>query len=125
MKNIIQNTFGGLTKQYYLRHLFFGSLLPAMLIFTMFIGDGAFHYQALPILAINTLLYPYSRFVYESIVRFIVGDNVFFVNATLMLFTKTVTIILCWGFAIFVAPIGLIYLYYINNKSKTLNNNPS
>ncbi|WP_256857306.1 hypothetical protein [Xanthomonas axonopodis] len=63
------------------------------------------------LLAVNTLLYPYSRFVYESIVGYIMGGNVFFVNAILMLFVKLMTMAICWSFAIFIAPIGLLYLY--------------
>lgn len=121
MKNIIRKTFGGLTTQYYMRNLFFGSLFPAALILTMYLGNNPFNYQALPVLTINTLLYPYSRFVYESVIGFIIGNNVFFVNPMLMLFTKTMTMIFCWGLAIFVAPIGLIYLYYINSKKQAEN----
>ncbi|MGL4926832.1 MAG: hypothetical protein ACRC4K_08375 [Plesiomonas shigelloides] len=121
MKEIIRKTFGGLTRQYYMRHLFFGSLFPAMMISTLFIGDNQFNYQALPVLTINTLLYPYSRFVYESVMGFIIGNNVFFVNPMLMLFTKIMTMVFCWGLAIFVAPIGLIYLYYVNSKKQTEN----
>lgn len=42
-------------------------------------------------LAINTLLYPYARFVYENVVDFITGNNVFFVNAVLMMSIKLMT----------------------------------
>ncbi len=65
---------------------------------------------------INTLLYPYSRFVYESIVGFIMGENIFFVNAIFMIFLKFITMTICWVFALFVAPIGLAYLYYYHSK---------
>lgn len=64
----------------------------------------------------STLLYPYSRFVYESIIGFIMGENVFIVNAILMLFAKFFTMAMCWVFAIFVAPVGLAYLYYHHSK---------
>jgi hypothetical protein len=67
-------------------------------------------------LVLNTLLYPYSRFVYESVMDFIIGRNVFFVNAILMLAVKLMTMLLCWSLAIFVAPIGLAYLYYHHSK---------
>ncbi len=69
-------------------------------------------------LAINTLLYPYARFVYESVVDFIPGNNVFFVNAVLMMSIKLVTMMLCWGAAIVVAPVGLAYLYHHHSKSE-------
>lgn len=65
---------------------------------------------------ICALLYPYSRFVYESVVGFIMGDNVFFTSAVLMLLIKYLTMSLCWVFAIFIAPIGLAYLYFHHTK---------
>lgn len=117
MQEIIKKTFGGLSAQYYIRQLFFGSLFSA-LIFYMFVSSGKpIQFSMIALLAINTLLYPYSRFVYESVVGFIMGNNVFFVNAMLMMFVKLLTMALCWGFAIFVAPIGLAYLYYHHSKA--------
>lgn len=68
------------------------------------------------LLVVNTLLYPYSRFVYESIMDFIVGDNLFVINAVLMLITKFLTMLLCWSFAVFIAPVGLVYLYFHHSK---------
>jgi len=44
------------------------------------------------------------------------GENVFYINAILMLFVKATTIILCWVFSIFIAPVGLAYLYYYHSK---------
>jgi hypothetical protein len=65
------------------------------------------------LLVVNTLLYPYSRFVYEGVMGFIVGQNVFWMN---VLFMKLVTMALCWSCAIFIALIGLAYLYYHHSK---------
>jgi hypothetical protein len=50
-------------------------------------------------------------------VDFILGRNVFFVNAIMMLIVKWMTMTFCWGFAIFVAPIGLAYLYFARGRS--------
>jgi len=57
--------------------------------------------------AISTLLYPYSRFVYERIVGFIMGENVFYGSAVMMMLAKIFTMCLCWAFAIFIAPVVL------------------
>lgn len=65
---------------------------------------------------LNTLLYPYSRFVYEKILGFIIGDNVFYGNAIIVLLFKLFTMWLCWFFAFVVAPAGLIYLYFNAEK---------
>ena len=71
---------------------------------------------------ICTLLYPYSRYVYESVVGFIMGENVFFTSAIFMMLIKYLTMSLCWVFAIFIAPIGLAYLYFHHTKQEKLNN---
>lgn len=119
MHPIIQKTFGGLTRQYYIRQLFFGSMFLAFYIWFLF-GTGHAGQQPTKALIlsawfiVNTLLYPYSRFVYESIVGFIIGNNVFFGNVFVMLFVKAITMALCWVFAMFIAPIGLGYLYFRN-----------
>ena len=70
----------------------------------------------LALLTINTVLYPYSRFVYESIVDYVVGDTVILWNGFLFIIAKTVTMFLCWLFSIFVAPIGMVYLYWHHSK---------
>ena len=118
MHPILSKTFGGLSKQYYFRQIFFGVLIALVLIIIPLSQPK--HIIQIPMFAIfivNIFLYPYSRFVYESIVGFIMGRNTFFVNATGMLVTKFFTMCLCWGFAIFIAPIGLAYLYYHHSKS--------
>lgn len=76
-------------------------------------------FGALFFVVVNTVLYPYARFVYESIVGFIIGENVFFVNAIFMMFVKVSTMAMCWAAAIFIAPIGLAYLYYHHSKNET------
>ncbi|ABE53889.1 conserved hypothetical protein [Shewanella denitrificans OS217] len=79
-------------------------------------GEGPIQYGFIGLLIANTLLYPYSRFVYENVVGFILGRQVFFVNAIFMLVVKLFTMALCWCLAIFIAPIGLLYLYFRNSK---------
>jgi hypothetical protein len=63
------------------------------------------------LMMVNTLLYPYSRFVYESVIDFIVGQNEFFMYPALMLVVKLTTMLVCWSCAMIVAPIGLGYFY--------------
>lgn len=126
MKTIVQKTLGGLTKTYYFRQLFFGSLFLVLFIWMSMLphpegSDPRPGSMLIMILfVINTLLYPYSRFVYERIVGFVLGDNVFFGPAIVMMGMKIITMFLCWGFAIFIAPIGLLYLYFHHTKHEKL-----
>ena len=117
MHPIIAKTFGGLEKSYYFRHFLFGLIFPAMMLYSFSKIPHPIPINLGVLLAINTLLYPYARFVYESITSYIMGDNLVFINAFFMLFMKLITMSICWSFAIFIAPIGLGYLYYYHSKS--------
>ncbi|WP_185714592.1 hypothetical protein [Campylobacter rectus] len=114
----IKKTFGGLSASCYRRHLFFGAIFMALYI-ALFYSMGDKRVFTYLLLIGNTFLYPYSRFVYESIVGFIFGDNIFFVNAVYLLVAKFMTMLICWSFAVFIAPFGLIYLYFYHTKNKT------
>ncbi|QBZ90773.1 hypothetical protein EPZ47_19305 [Pseudomonas viciae] len=119
MHSFFAKTFGGLTTSYYIRQFLFGLLFTVMIISLAANSPGGIGAKpGLIVLAIiNTLLYPYSRFVYESVVGYIMGNNVFFVNALFMLIVKVFTMAMCWSFAIFVAPVGLAYLFWRNSRS--------
>lgn len=118
MHPVILKTLGGLSKQYYFRQMFFSILIGAMA-FTLFNSSTHPMQSGLWVVAfINLLLYPYSRFVYESVVGFLVGENVFFVNALFMLISKMITMLMCWWFAIFIAPVGLLYLYVYHSRKQ-------
>lgn len=67
-------------------------------------------------LATNALLYPYSRFVYEGVIDYILGTNVFYVNSWLLLAWKLLMMVLCWALAIFIAPVGLACLYIYHSR---------
>jgi hypothetical protein len=119
MNSIIAKTFGGLSAQYYIRQFSFALLLAVALIYLLRHGgteQAPVGLAMYGMIGLNTLLYPYSRFVYESVVDYIMGNNVFFVNAIVMLLAKLFTILLCWFFAIFIAPIGLIWLYLYHSR---------
>lgn len=118
MHPIIQRTFGGLSKGYYFRHFAFGLIFVALFVFLSSQSPDTRDLTGIILLTVNAILYPYSRFVYESIVGFIMGDNVFILPAILMLFAKLVTMLVCFMFALFIAPLGLAYLYYYHTKQE-------
>jgi len=117
MHSIIGNTFGGMSKSCYFRHFFFGLFFVGIIGYLDLQKENRSIIEAVILIA-NAFLYPYSRFVYESVVGFILGENIFILNAFVMLIGKLFTMIICFMFAIFIAPIGLIYLYYSNTKKE-------
>lgn len=121
MLHILKKTFGGLSGQYLFRQYFFSLLLFGLCMTCVYLSSQAIrqpiNLNVLPLFIIDLLLYPYSRFVYERIVGFIMGNNVFYGEASRMLFYKFVTMMLCWLLSIFIAPIGLIYLYFHHSRA--------
>ncbi|MDD0910203.1 hypothetical protein LZ757_12080 (plasmid) [Xylella fastidiosa subsp. morus] len=116
MHPIIQKTFGGLSKPCYFRHFFFGLIFVAIFVFISLKNPNSFSISSAMLFAVNAFLYPYSRFVYEKVIGFIVGNNIFVLPAVVMLFAKLMTMMVCFMFAIFIAPIGLAFLYYYHTK---------
>ncbi|CED61989.1 putative uncharacterized FRG domain protein [Moritella viscosa] len=116
MKQFFIDTFGGLKTSYLIRQYIFAIFL-ALFFSTMMTKNGhVLSFGEITMLTINTALYPYSRFVYESIVEFIVGENNFYVNTILMLFVKFITMAICWSTAILISPLGLAYIYFRNTR---------
>lgn len=116
MHPVIQKTFGGLSPAYYFRHFVFGLVIGVIAIYSLATDPEPVEFGFIAYAVANTLLYPYSRFVYESVIGFIVGGNTFYFNAGIMLFTKMLTIGICWALSIFIAPVGLAYLYYHHSR---------
>ncbi len=114
IKSITSKSFGGLTKEYYFRNFLFGLAIFVLYFFTMKNKQISFYAFFIPTL----FLYPYSRFVYESVANFIVGENSFFVNMRFFFIMKLITVFLCFIFAIVIAPIGLLYLYFYHTKQE-------
>jgi len=114
--HIIEKTFGGLSKPYYFRHFVFGLGLFALFIVMMLQSPNGIPIGTTVLLAVNVFLYPYSRFVYENVVSFIIGNNLFILPAFVMLVAKLMTMVFCFLLAIFIAPVGLAYLYWHHTK---------
>ncbi|MGQ3849668.1 hypothetical protein [Pseudomonas capsici] len=122
MQSFFFKTFGGLPPSYYTRQLIFGALITAGILWVLSSSTKGMSANPgmIALLFFNTLLYPYSRFLYERVVGFIMGGNIFFVNAAFMLAAKVITMSMCWSFAIFIAPVGLAYLYWHNSRQTML-----
>jgi hypothetical protein len=101
----------GLKASYFFRQLFFGAILAA---FTLVKQDAKSLQFKDPDLftIVPTLLYPYSRFLYEEIMRFLIGGNVFIMPALILLPFKFLTMFLCWMLSFALAPIAWIYIFF-------------
>lgn len=116
--DLFRKTLGGLKRSYYMRHFIFGALISAFFIYISMQNPNGLKTGNIIFFIINAILYPYARFVYEQIIGFIMGKNFFLINAIVMLTVKVITMALCWAFSIFIAPLGLAYLYYYHSKAE-------
>lgn len=120
MHPVIEKTFGGLSAAYYLRQFFFAVALAALLFYMLTQGSLVVPVGIFVWLAISVFLYPYSRYVYETVIGFIIGDNVFWVKTTVALTAKLITMLMCFMFAVFIAPVGLAFLYFYHSRQEKL-----
>jgi hypothetical protein len=111
MLSVINRTFPGLPARVYFRHLVFSFLIVAFLWTIMSSTAAPLPTFAYVLLLVNTLLYPFARFIYERAVGFVLGENMFVVPAFFLFFGKAMTMGLCWGLAMFLGPLGMLYLY--------------
>ena len=120
MKNIFRKTLGGLTREYWFRQFFFGIIIAVAFFYMRTQGDvSKLELRDIFLIVINTFLYPYSRFIYESIMDFFLGNNAFWTSGIVLYFVfafKIFMMLMCWAAAVFIAPVGLLYLYYANRN---------
>lgn len=116
MANFLKKTFGGLERSYLFRQYLFGFVFVILIL--MPISQLKLSDTIVPttIALILWGFYPYSRFVYESIIEFIIGDNIIISNIFLFLFLKIMTMGICFFFSVFIAPFGLLYLYFYHSR---------
>ncbi|RWF84104.1 MAG: hypothetical protein EOQ36_26250 [Mesorhizobium sp.] len=62
-------------------------------------------------LILCALLFPFAKLTWDELRNLVFGDNLIVMNAPLMLFLKFVVNVLLWGFAVFIAPFGVLYLW--------------
>lgn len=115
MKQIFRFTFGGLSREYYFRQLFFAALISAVYI-AIGMNMTKFPPSMAAFAVVNAVIYPYSRFVYECIADFILGNNIIVSQALMLMTWKIGTMLMCWACAVLIAPMGLIYLYFYHRK---------
>lgn len=121
--DFLRKTFGGLNRSYYFRHFVFGALISYVFMNIALQNPNRTYTGIFTLYISNAILYPYARFVYEQVINFLVGNQVFFINAILMLVVKLFTMVLCWFFSLFIAPIGLAYLFYHHTKAASKRKN--
>jgi len=87
--------------------------------FFKYVGGGELEPVIFVFLAISALLYPYSKFVYDSIMNFLLGGRAWAMPTIIYLPWAFFTRYFLWAGAFIVAPIGILFLYIYHTKNHT------
>lgn len=116
--SFFNRTFGSLEPKYLIRAYVLSAGFMALMVWMLFyLTEPSPDKNPLPILVFfgaGALLFPFSKLVWDEIKRVMMGGNVFFLNAFVLLFAKLIINYLLWSFSLFIAPIGLAYLWFRN-----------
>jgi len=120
MHPVLAKTLGGLSRAYYFRQFVFGMAVCAfVLAMASKFGEdwGRVPLSMLTFYVVCAGLYPYARFVYDSVVDFIMGNTVIAMPLPVMLMVKLFGMLLCFVAAPVIAPVGLAWLYWHNSRA--------
>ncbi|SDJ83634.1 hypothetical protein [Streptococcus gallolyticus] len=111
----VRNVFRALDRSWLIRHYLFSFVFLAIFSYSSRYDDSYFS-SGFILFLLSSIFYPFAMFVYESIVKLIMGDNVFILPAIPLLIWKLVRFIIIWAFSIPIGIIGFGYLYFRINK---------
>lgn len=68
--------------------------------------------------ALSTLLFPFAKLVWDELRDLAFGNNIVLMNAIFLFMLKLFINLFLWAFAIFVAPLGILYLWFRSRQPK-------
>ncbi|SPU46612.1 hypothetical protein [Brevundimonas diminuta] len=114
--NFIKRIFGSVQPRYLIRAYVLSAAFMAFMTWMMLSLGGAkpLHDRAatLAVFGVGALLFPFSKLVWDEIKRVMMGETVFFMNTIILMFLKVLVNFFLWGFSIFIAPLGILYLWF-------------
>lgn len=125
-KDVFRKTLGSVKPSYIIRHYIFAFAL-IFLIYMLSSGGAMEDITKKPLyyLIFCGLLYPYTRLLFDMLVSFIVGNNLWFALPFMrLIFIEALVTGICLLLAPFVTPFSLIglYIYYTYKERKQLAN---
>lgn len=111
----IKSVFRELEPAYVIKNYITSAIIVLITLFSIDFTDFAIMIAFLLIL-ISALLFPFSAFVWDSITSIMMGNSIIYMPLPILVIWKGTKIIMLFYFAIFIAPLGIIYLL-IKNKN--------
>lgn len=121
--SFISRTFGALRPTYVIRAYVIGAIFFACILWlhlqTPDTHSTTDKVVMLAYLFACTLLFPFAKLVWDELRNVALGSNFFLMNAAILIFLKLVVNMMLWFFAVFVAPLGILYLWYRSSDVST------
>lgn len=116
MTGFFSRTIGALQPAYVIRAYVIGFVLLGLVAWVRFHAPDNHgetdRYLSLAYLFTCSLLFPFAKLVWDELRDLALGGNVFFINGLIALILKVFINGLLWAFAVFIAPIGFLYLWF-------------
>lgn len=115
--------FGAVNRAYLVRAYVIGVAIFAFLVWAMSSyldsnPDKQFnHYGIFTYFAICTVLFPFAKLAWDQLRDFAMGGNLIVMNAIFLLMLKVWINAFLWSSAVFVAPLGMFWLWYKTRDS--------
>lgn len=124
---VVRRTLGSLSPRYAIR-----SYVIAFALFAFFTwmraqpdpnvqgaigGLEASDYGTLAVLFVGSLLFPFTKLVWDELRDLALGENFVLINAVVMLIAKIFINVMLWFVSIFVAPLGMLYLWWRSREN--------
>jgi len=116
----LERIFGSIDRTYLIRAYGIGCALFALLVYLdfKFLHPGIFPpVSILCLFSLNTLLFPFSKIGWDQAKSVVLGTNRFAVPAIILLPVKLFINYMLWGYAVFIAPIAILWLLYRTRTS--------
>jgi len=108
----LRRIFGSVDRAYLIRAYIISFAIFAFYAAIFSRGTHTIYPSAWAFLIVNTILFPFSKLVWDEIMSLLLGRNMFILPAIFLMFAKLIINVALWAGAIFVAPLGILWLWY-------------
>lgn len=112
----IRKIFSGVDTAYLIKSYFVSFVFLAVCLWAMN-GQEAGLYMYTYVF-VSFLLFPFSSILWDDLINTIMDGNTFILPIYFFVVWKIIKVTILYGFAVFIAPIGLIYVYVSNGFHK-------
>ncbi len=110
--NVLKSIFGMLNPRYLVRAYLIGLVLSlTMIAMLLNMETGKSPAPTIALFVINLLVFPFAKLVWDQFRDFAMGRTVIFQSLPLHFAGKFFVNLMLLGFAMFIAPLGILYLW--------------